>query len=104
MKYSKQTFNREVHAYVKALKGKVEKKLTFITLPIENKIAFYSLAPLSAAIHNLEGDMHVLVISKENRDATILQSLWDSFDEHKAGAASREARALAGFIGKAKKK
>jgi len=66
MKYNINAFNSEVDYYTEKLKGKVKEKVLFVILNVNQHKAFYSLAPLSRAVHNLEGDMHVMVIDESS--------------------------------------
>jgi len=76
MKYNLHTFNAEVDYYTKKLKGRVKDKVVFVILNIKQHKAFYSIAPLSRAIHNLEGDLHVMVIDESNVNLEILKDIW----------------------------
>ena len=77
MKYNLHTFNSEVEYYTKKLKGKVKDKVVFIILNLKQHKAFYSIAPLSRAVHNLEGDMHVMIIDEDSINLEILKAtIW----------------------------
>ncbi len=81
MKYNIQAFNSEVEYYTKKLKGKVNEKVVFVILDLKQTNAFYSIAPLSRAIHNLGGDLHVMVIDDNNTNLEILKDIWYVYDD-----------------------
>jgi len=62
MKYDEKKFNSSVEGYKKIL-GNVEAKSFLVVFDISNKKAFFSLAPLSRAIHELGADMNVMGIN-----------------------------------------
>ena len=98
MKYDKTIFNKEVEYYTKKLKGKVEEKVTFIIVNTGNKKAFYSIAPMSRAIHNLDGDMHIIVTEKNNKNLEIVRDVWRVYDEYKRRLKTKKVKALSDFI------
>jgi leucyl aminopeptidase (aminopeptidase T) len=99
MKYNPHTFNTEVDYYIKKLKDKVKDKVTFVILNLKQHKAFYSLAPLSRAIHNLEGDMHVMVIDKESTNLEILKDIWYVYDDWvKKKIKTKKVKALKAFV------
>ena len=99
MKYSLKTFNREVEEYSKILKGNVKDKVVFVIVDLKYKKAFYSLAPLSRAVHNLEGEMYVVVKEGENENLNILKRVWKVYNEKKKKLKTLKVDALKGFIG-----
>ena len=98
MKYNDRTFYKEVNEYTKKLKGKVENKVTFVIIDIKNKKAFYSLAPLSKAIHELNGDMHVIVKDGESQDLEVLKDVWYAYNDLTKKLKTKKVKALRGFI------
>ncbi|MBW2975338.1 hypothetical protein KY366_06480 [Candidatus Woesearchaeota archaeon] len=99
MKYDLKTFNKEVDYYTTKLRDKVKGKVTFVTLDLNDHKAFYSLAPLSRAIHNLEGDMHVMVIDENKTNLDILKDIWYAYDDlTRRKLKTRKTRALKRFI------
>ncbi len=99
MKYSLHTFNAEVDYYTKKLKDKVKDRVTFVILNLKQHKAFYSLAPLSRAIHNSEGDMHVMVIDENSTNLEILKDIWYVYDDWvKKKLKTKKAKALKSFI------
>ena len=99
MKYSLKTFNREVEEYSKILKNKVKDKVVFVIVDLECKKAFYSLASLSRAVHNLKGEMHVVVKEGENENLNILKRVWKVYNEKKKKLKTLKVDVLNGFIG-----
>lgn len=98
MKYNEKAFNKEVKEYMQRLKGKVKDKVTFIIADVHHKDAFYSLAPLSRAVHNLGGDMHVIVIDKKSDSFEVLKKVWRVYREHKKRLKTKKVNAMLDFI------
>lgn len=99
MKYNLHTFNSEVEYYTKKLKGKVEEKVVLVILNVKQHKAFHSIAPLSRAIHNLEGDMHVMVLDESNVNLEILKDIWYVHaDWTKKKLKTKKVKALKQFI------
>ena len=51
-------------------------KTCLVELRLENEKAFFSLAPVSRAIHSLGADMSVFVTQKESRMLKVLKKTW----------------------------
>jgi len=99
MKYNIQTFNSEVDYYTKKLKNKVKDKVVFVILNLKQHKAFYSIAPLSRAIHNLGGDMHVMVIDENSANLEILKDIWYVYDDWvKKKLNTKKVRVLKTFV------
>jgi hypothetical protein len=99
MKYNLQTFNNEVEYYTKKLKGKVKDKVTLVILNLKQTKSFYSIAPLSRAIHNLEGDLHVMIIDDSSTNLEILKDIWYAYDDWtKKKLNTKKVKALKSFI------
>ncbi len=99
MKYNTRIFNEEVRHYTNLLEGKVKNNVVFITLGLKQKNAFYSLAPLSRAIHNLGGDLHVIVTREDDPNIGILETIWSVYDDWtKKKLETEKVKALKGFI------
>jgi hypothetical protein len=99
MKYDKKKFDDSVAYYQKRFKGKVENKLMMVLLDLNNKNAFFSIAPLSMAVHELNGEMHVIVKNSEPKNFLIMKKAWGVYEDLVGGVNSKEARALRDFIG-----
>jgi len=98
MKYNEKNFSLAVSNYKKSLKGKVENKTVFALLDIKNLEAFYSVAPLSRAIHELNGDMHVLVEGNKCPSYDILEDVWQVNDDMQRNLKTEKVMALSAFI------
>ncbi len=97
MKYSDNTFNSAVKYYEEKLK-KIENKLLFAVCDLNSKKAFFSIAPLSRAVHNLNGEMHVLVKQKESENFLVLKRVWHIFNDLNKGLKTEKTKALKNFI------
>lgn len=98
MKYNIKTFNKEVEEFKKILKGKVEEKVVFIEIKLGNKEAYYSLAPLSRAIHDLDGEMQVIITEGESENLKVLKRVWRTNNDRKKKLKTNKVKALSGFI------
>ena len=94
MKYDSQKFNNAVSYYTGYLKGKAENRVTFVVIEFENKEAFFSIAPLARAVHNLKGDLHVVVKDKKSPFLDILKEAWQAYAEYKEGLKTKKAKAV----------
>jgi len=105
MKYNDKAFYSAVNFYKEKLKGKIKDKLVFVIANIKEEKAFFSLAPLSMAIHELEGDLHV-IIKEENEfiNYKILKKIWYTYDDFLKGIKTDKVKALMGFIGSVDKR
>lgn len=97
MKYNLKTFNSAVSYYEKNLK-KFKGKNICVVLDVKNEKAFFSLAPLSRAAHNLNCDMTVRVIDKTSKALDALIDVWNVFDDLKKGVKNKFTKALDDFI------
>ena len=97
MKYNEKTFNSEVDYYIKKLKGKTKGNVVFAALNTKQAEAFYSIAPLSKAVHELEGDMHVIVEDDCN-SLLILKDIWHVYEDHIKKLKTKKVKALFDFI------
>tara|TARA_Y100000310_G_scaffold345085_1_gene461697 strand:+ start:1370 stop:3157 length:1788 start_codon:yes stop_codon:yes gene_type:complete len=104
MKYNDIKFDNAVKYYESRLKGKVEDKLVFLVSDINNKKAFFSIAPLSRAIHELGGDLHVIVKNKESENFQVLRRVWHIFEDMNKGLKTKKTDALRGFINEVNKR
>lgn len=98
MKYNEKAFNKAVKQYEEKLKNHVKDKVIFIASTLENKKAFFSLAPLSRAIHNLEGDMHVIITTNKSKNLQVLKDVWNVYEDKKARLKTKKVKALMTFI------
>jgi len=103
MKYSIKNFNSAVDYYQKKL-SKYKNKTVFIHVPINNKKAYYSTAPLSRAIHNLNAKVNIAVAPEDAKSIAALKEVWGTFDDLKKGVKNQKTTALDEFIGVVDKK
>lgn len=105
MKYNEQAFNSAVKYYEKALPRGINGKTIVVYFNLKNEDAFYSLAPLSRAVHEKKADFYVSITSaakQEGMDA--LFRVWDTYDAMKKGVKNSKTKALAEFIETVNKK
>jgi len=103
MKYDEKSFNSSVEEYKKIL-GDVKAKSFLVVFDISNKESFFSIAPLSRAIHELEGDMHVIGIDGKSEALEAVKDVWSTYKAEKGGASDNKAMALRDFIDEIEKK
>src|SRR3990167_2661217 len=75
MKYNEKSFNSAVEDY-KNLVGNVKSKDFFIKFDLGNKNAFYSLAPLSRALHDLGADASCIGINKTSESFEAVKEVY----------------------------
>ena len=97
MKYSQKEFNSAVSSYKKQLKN-VKNKTFLILFDLSDKEAFYSLAPLSRAMHELKNDVSCIGISKKSEALEAVKDVWKVFDEAVEGVKNTKTAALLDFI------
>tara|TARA_B100001971_G_scaffold52574_1_gene47697 strand:- start:12234 stop:14003 length:1770 start_codon:yes stop_codon:yes gene_type:complete len=97
MKYDEKKFDSSVKEYKKIL-GNVKAKSFLVVFDIKNKKAFFSIAPLSRAIHELNADMHVIGMDKKSKTLDVLYDVWEVFKQNKAGKFDEKTEALMGFV------
>jgi hypothetical protein len=103
MKYDLNAFNSAVNYYERALKD-FRKKTIFIVFDAYNDKAFFSLAPLSRALHNLGCELDVRGLDGPSKALDALNDVWDLFDDLKRGVKNAKTIALNDFITEADKK
>ncbi|GEM_PF-704045 len=106
MRYDSKKFDKAVRYYKLALKGRIKKGNTvLVEMPLANEKAFFSIAPLSRAVHELGADMSVFVCGRgESKTLKVLEKIFSAFEELKKGAENKETMALQGFIETVNKK
>lgn len=100
-KYNEKLFYSLVKRYESDISKKIENikgKLVFAVLDVGNKKAFFSIAPFSMAVHNLGGDMHIIVKDGSNTNLNILKRIWRVYEEKSSGFKTSKVKALNGFI------
>jgi len=103
MRYNVKKLTKAANNYKKNLK-KIKGKTILVILDLNNKKAFYSLAPLSKAIHELDGDMNVKVINKTSAALNILKDVWKTYFQLKNNKINKNTKALDNFLKTLKKK
>ncbi len=105
MKYNENEFNSAVKDYKDKIKNFHPSGKNFLIIfDISNKDAFYSIAPLSRALHELNADVSCSGISGSSESLDALKDVWALFEEHGKGASSDKAKALIEFIDEVDKK
>ena len=103
MKYDKNAFDSAVDDYKKSINNAKGKNF-FITFGINNKNAFYSLAPLSRALHELGADASCVGINKKSEGIEALKDVWKTFEELESGIKNDKTSSLKDFIDEVDKK
>ncbi len=105
MRYNNNALNQAIAYYKKNLSAKLKKgQLVLVELPLHNEKAFFSLAPLSQAIHELDADANVFVLDGESNMLKTLRKTWELFAELQMGKKNPGTIALKEFIGSVQKK
>ena len=103
MKYNESAFNSAVEDYRKKI-GNAQGKDFFIVFDIKNKEAFYSIAPLSRALHELEADVSCVGINDKSESLEALKDIWKIFENYEKNIKSEKTNALIEFINGVDKK
>ena len=103
MKYDEKKFNSAVEEYKKAI-GSAKSKSFLVIFDISNRKAFFSIAPLSRALHELDADVYAAGIDKKSEAVEALSDVWETYKAHKAGRNDKKTEALMDFINGAEKK
>ncbi|MBN2052229.1 hypothetical protein JW756_01885 [Candidatus Woesearchaeota archaeon] len=103
MKYNLNAFNNAVNYYQQNLKN-FRKKTVLIVFDAHNEQAFFSMAPLSRALHNLGCELSVRGIDMESPALEALMDVWEVFDGLEKGVKNEKTIALNDFIAEADKK
>ncbi len=104
MKHNINEFNKAVEEYKRLLKGKIKGEV-LILHETSNEKAFYSIAPLSFAIHQLGGEICTFSFFKGNSDTYyVLDKIYKLFEKLKRKENSKETKALDDFLKAIKKK
>ena len=104
MAYDKKKFNSEVKYYQNKLKS-IKKDSFFFMYNVDNKKAYYSIAPLSRALHNLGKDLYVYGYWKNKKVFNLLSDIWTTYKNYKKNKRMDEkTAALLKFINYVDKK
>jgi hypothetical protein len=103
MKYDLKAFNDSVMYYQKKLM-KFKGKTIFVVIDGNDNEAFFSLAPFSRALHNLNCDVSVTVATEKAENIDALLEVWASYEEMEHKIKSSRAMLLKDFINEVDKK
>jgi len=103
MKYNMRSFNAGVNYYKKKL-GKVKNKNILLIFDVDNSDAYYSIAPLSRAVHDLGGDLNAVGIQKKSTMLDVLYNTWLIYDDLKNNVMDKKTKTLSEFIKTTEKK
>ena len=103
MRYDKRAFDNGVNYYKKNL-GSIKGKTVLAIFDVENTDAYYSLAPLSRAVHLLGADIECIGIDGKSESLDMLQHTWRIYEELKKGTRTERTQALGAFIKEVKKR
>ncbi len=105
-KYRIKTFDKEVKEYKTELKKFAKNKTVSLLVDFHNKKAYYSVAPLSRALHELNADVRVIFLTqkKKSENLKIVENIWNSFNDLKNGVKNKKTLALKDFIDSVNKK
>ncbi|MBI2129325.1 hypothetical protein HYU07_03725 [Candidatus Woesearchaeota archaeon] len=103
MKYDLEKFNSAAEDYKKILKN-LKNKSVLIYFNLNNKKAYHSIAPLSKAIHELNGELNAVAFEKNSSSLDVLKDVWQCFKDFKKGIRDKKTIALKEFIDETEKK
>lgn len=98
MKYDEKTFQECVSYYKEKIN--VKNKVVLITFPKDNKKAFFSIAPLSRALHELSCEVTAVGYGEDKNSIEVLEDIWEEYENLEDGKAPE----LSKFIEKVKNK
>ncbi|MBI2657072.1 hypothetical protein HYX08_00070 [Candidatus Woesearchaeota archaeon] len=101
MKYDEKAFNSAVSDYKKLLRD--AKGNFFIVFDIRDRDAFYSVAPLSRALHDLGNDVSCIGINRKSEALDAVKDVWNAFEQRKTSP-NEKTKALVEFISEVDKK
>ena len=97
MKYDEKKFNLAVEEYKKVI-GNAKPKSFLVVFDISNRKAFFSIAPLSRALHELDADVYAVGINGESKAVEALSDVWETYKAYKEGRNNEKTEALTDFI------
>ncbi len=103
MKYNESAFNSAVEDY-KSVINSAKGKTFLIIFEINDKNAFYSIAPLSRALHDLGADVSCIGINGKSEALDAVKDIWKASGELEKGISNDETSALKEFIEEVDKK
>jgi hypothetical protein len=93
MAYDEKEFWSAVEEYKKDIKD-AKGKSFLIVFDINNEKAFYSIAPLSRALHELGADVNATGIDKKSDALDALNEVYKTYDDYKMGIENEKTEAL----------
>lgn len=103
MKYNEKEFFGAVERYRKLI-GNAKGRDFLAVFGIEDRDAFYSIAPLSMAVHENGGDMSAISFRGKSDSFDALSDVWETNERMKKGIKDGKTGALRKFIDEAEKK
>ncbi len=102
-RYDRKKFDSCVEYYKKAVSS-FKKKNVLVFFDNMDKKAFYSIAPLSRALHDLKCDVCAIAIGKKRESLDALFDVWGTYEDLKKRVKNSKTSALKVFIDETKKK
>jgi hypothetical protein len=103
MKYDLKAFNNAVKYYEKSL-SKFKGKTIFIVFDAKDEKAFFSMAPLSRAAHNLKCELNVSAVDERSEAIDALIDVWRVFEDLQQGVKNPATLALKDYVAEVDKK
>ncbi len=103
MRYDRKTFEVCVEYYRQAASSWAKKSI-LVLFENTDKKAFYSIAPLSRALHELKCDVCSIGYGQKKESLEALFDVWNAYNALKKGVVSSKSAALKAFIDETKKK
>ena len=100
MKYDEKKFYSAVEEYKKAI-GNAKSKSFMIIFDISDSKAFFSIAPLSRALHEMDADVYAAGINGESEVVESLSDVWETYKAYKEGRNDKKTEALMDFANEA---
>ena len=104
MKYKEKGYAAAVSGYKRLLRNKVKDKVILISIDSKHESAFFSLGPLSQAVHALGGDIFAKFTAGKSASFEILKDVWYIYDELKKKVDSKKVKTLEAFISAVEKR
>lgn len=98
-----EAFEKAVKYYKEKL-GNVKGKNFFVAIPLENDEAFFSIAPLSRAIHEKGGDIHVSAFDGHSPVVESMIKIWKIHKAFLEGEKTKDVLAFKNFVKSVEKK
>lgn len=102
MAHNEKRFFEEVKYYSEIFND-IKDKLVFLKIPINNEKAFMSIAPMSRAIHEKGGELHVMGVGKNSPMLNSLEKCWQINEDFNAGKKTKAVDAYKNFASFAEK-